>query len=221
MNAFVNKVICFLAALILAVSCKEKSSLDLNKNLLHVYAYDTLAQISFPNYLALDTSYTWDDYSDCPCCGRLKIRFQNKKDSSYEEKGFIRLSSSPRYKTYVTYVFPETIKCFERKSDESSNFPEFEKRVSRNLLEQEFYRSHYTKNIFEFFYYNSKNQGVSVSMLCDFKKWKNELTAIIFVTTTNKRNQFPVTIKFEKTTKTSIREFVNCSLKIIHEIIVQ
>ena len=218
MTTYIYKIIGSLIVLFAISACKEKHSTIIDNSLLHVNVYDTLAQISFPNYLSVDTNYTWIDYSDCPCCGELKTRFQNKKDSTYQENGLSNWP--PRYKSYVTFILPETIKCFDREFYKKYNFPEREKSISKNMLEQELDRYH-TNNIFEIFYYNSKKQGVSISMLCAYGKRRNELNTVIFVTTTNKRNHFPIIIKFEKSSTTSIREFVTNAMKTINEIEVQ
>lgn len=195
-------------------SCKKKLN-EVDKNLLYVNAFDTVAQISFPNYLSLDTCYTWDDESDCACCGKLKTRYQNKKDQSHKESGFLDLRLLPKNRTYLTYIFPEHLKCFNRNVIKENELFKFEEAKSENLLENDLYNGR-AKNLISLSYTNNKFQRVSISGATFYSEKQKELYVVIYVSTFNKRNYFPVDIKFEKLSKTSIREFVKNSLKTIH-----
>lgn len=188
------------------------------QKLLYVNAFDTLVNISFPNYLSLDTNYTWDDYSDCPCCGELKTRFQNKQDSLFKEQGFITLNRSPKCRTYVTFIFPEFLKCFVLKNLTEEVLISREKSISRNMMEIDISNPKIINTVKVTTYKNNKNQRIAVTCISFYMPKIKELYCAIYVATTNKRNNFPIKIKFEKSTQTSIRDFIKNCFKTINSL---
>jgi hypothetical protein len=216
-----KRIILCLFIIFTAISCKDdkmNSTEEHAQQLLYVNPFDTLANISFPNYLSLDTTYTWDDYSDCPCCGELKTRFQNKKDSSYTEHGFINSKRPPKYRTYVTFIFPEHLKCFGLKDITKEELIKREKKITMNMMGNDISYPKIINAVRVISFINNKNQRIAVTSISFYMPILKEIYCAMYIVTTNKRNNFPVKIKFEKSTQTSIRDFIKNCFKTIADL---
>jgi hypothetical protein len=161
--------------LIFCISCQDQKTKTKDDNSLSVSIQDTVATISFPNLLSLDTNYTWVDHNDTDCSSIRKIRYQNKKDSSFQETGFINLSLPPKFMTYVTFKTKEHIKCINRINPQ--NFNNESVKFKRSTQFNEHFNEINSKKLIDLSFINSNK--VQLYITGNFLKIKqNEINII-------------------------------------------
>lgn len=198
--------------LIFLVGCQNKKANIKANNLLTVNILDTVAMISFPNLLSLDTNYTWVDHSDTDCSSERKIRYQNKKDTIYKESGFIHLTSQPKFKTYVTFKTEEYINCINRIGPEK--FKNESKRFGDNIIANENINGWKVHRLIDILFINSNNIQIYITGYF-LKIRQNELQLSFRVLTFNPRNNIPIQIDFDNTMKSYDKQFVTNCIKTI------
>ncbi len=201
--------------LIFCVACQDKKSQPKDSNSLSVNILDTVAIISFPNVLALDTNYTWVDNSDTDCSSFRKIRYQNKKDSSHQETGFIHLTRPPKFKTYLTFKTEEYINCINR--IEPRNFKSESAKFGRNIIANEKMNGWNVERVIDFSFINSNNIQVYITGYF-LKIRQNELKVSFSVLTFNPRNNIPIQIDFDKTMQSYDKQFATSCIVTVSNI---
>jgi hypothetical protein len=209
--------VAIITALISGISCGHET-VKQQSNTQSVNIHDTLATVSFPDLLQLDTSYTWVDNNDTDCSSIRKIRYQNKKDSAHKESGFIDHTHPPRFRTYLTFSTHEHVTCIDRLDPES--FSAQAKEFGYNIMMNERGGNPEAKQLIAFLYTNSKNQKIYVIGFF-IQNGKDDMKISFHVLAFNQRNHIPIWIEVEKTMERYDTQFVRNCIETINNINIQ